>query len=123
MIRNPALLPKVRSRALLDAVQHMPCTLRLASFAGMSCAGQDTVVPCHLATIGKGTSTKVSDLFVAAGCCACHDLLDGRNTVGLAISLQHPAAWGRRILDAMAETQSRWVEMGVLHDDRWEVIG
>lgn len=116
MIYNPAMLPKVRSRKLLDAVAVMPCALRVSSFyPGHRCSGQDTVVPCHIPTIGKGMSTKVSDLFVAAGCMHCHDIIDGRDRKRRDfINDRYPTAFAFRLLDGMAETQSRWVQMGLL---------
>ena len=109
-----ALLPKVRSPALMAAIQGMPCSLRLASFGGMSCASQKTVVGCHVGSVGKGMSTKVSDLMVAAGCATCHDLLDRRNREGMNLADRYPAAWPSQILRAVAETQARLVEMGII---------
>lgn len=116
MIENPMMLPKIRSRALLDACRHMPCSLRVASFIpGNRCAAQDTVVPCHIPTIGKGMGTKVSDLFVAAGCLHCHDIIDGRDRAGADfIAANYPTAMMDRLLRGMCETQSRWVGMGLL---------
>lgn len=114
MIHNPHMLPKVRSPALLSAIAGMPCSLRLAGFAGRPCAPVDTVVGCHLPVFGKGVGTKVSDLFVVAGCSTCHDLLDARNVEGLKLRELYPCAWTDRLLKALAETQARWVQMGVL---------
>lgn len=114
MTFNPDLLPKVRSRALLDACGDMPCTLRIASLAGMQCAPQNTVVGCHLATIGKGVGTKVSDLYVAAGCVVCHDLVDGRDKRGFVIADTYPAAFAERLMRGNHETIARWVEMGLI---------
>ena len=118
---NPDMLPKIRSRALLDACRHMPCTLRIASFGGMQCSAQNTVVPCHLPTIGKGVSTKVSDLFVAAGCQTCHDLLDGRDNRGFVIADAYPAAFAERLMRANHETISRWVAMGLITVEKGEI--
>lgn len=125
MITNPALLPKVRCGALLGAVRHMPCALRIASFVpGGRCADPATVVPCHIdRSIGKGMGTKVSDLFVAAGCIHCHDILDGRDRAGRDYILQHyPTALMERVLKGLCETQARWIGMGLLHADGMEVI-
>ena len=125
MITNPALLPKLRSDALLGAVRGMPCALRISSFIpGWSCADPATVVPCHIdMTIGKGMSTKVSDLFVAAGCAHCHDLIDGRDRKGRDyITANYPTAMVERILKGMAETQARWVDMGLLHANGMTVV-
>lgn len=124
-IQNPMLLPKVRSRKLLDAVRHMPCTLRVASFVpGRSCARQSTVVPCHLPSIGKSQGSKVSDLFVAAGCLYCHDIVDGRDRAGRDyIDAKFPAAFADRLMKGHHETISRWVDLGVFPmGDDWEVV-
>lgn len=124
-ITNPALLPKIRSRSLLDAVRDMPCTLRIASFLpGGACSHQTTVVPCHLdRTIGKGMGAKVSDLFVAAGCFACHNLLDGRDRAGADYLMQnYPTAVMERCLRGLCETQSRWVEMGMIEVKGGEIV-
>lgn len=124
MIENPALLPKIRSRVLLDACQHMPCTLRVSSFIPTRrCAHQTTVVPCHIPTIGKGIGTKVSDLFVAAGCIHCHDIIDGRDRKGADyIAAHYPTALMERLLRGMCETQARWVGMGLLTVEGMEVL-
>lgn len=125
LIHNPHLLPKVRSKAMMRAIRDMPCALRIASFVpGLTCSGQDTVVPCHLdRTIGKGMGTKVSDLMVAAGCARCHDILDGRDRSAREYVLnQYPAALADRMLRGLAETQARWVGMGLMTGADWEVI-
>lgn len=125
-IDNPHMLPKVRSESLRQAVQYMPCSLRISSFVpGHRCAPQDTVVPCHIdETIGKGTGTKVSDIFMAAGCRHCHDLIDRRNVSGWEyIVKNYPAAVMERLLKGMAETQSRWVQMGLITGEDWEIVG
>jgi hypothetical protein len=125
MIENPHLLPKVRSAKLLAAVKDMPCTLRVSSFMPhWQCAHQSTVVPCHLdRTIGKGMSTKVSDLFVAAGCVHCHAIIDGKDRTAVDYIMEkYPAAMMQRMLAGMAETQARWVVMGLLTGDDWEIV-
>ncbi len=124
MITNPALLPKIRSRTLLDAIEGMPCSLRIASFyPGHRCAPPETVVGCHLPVIGKGMSSKVSDLYVAAGCQHCHDILDGRDHVKAAYIREHyPTALMDRLLQGLAETQARWVGMGLLEAKGQEII-
>jgi len=124
-ITNPALLPKVRSRALLAACQDMPCTLRVASFIpGQQCAHQTTVVPCHIdATLGKGMGTKVSDLFVAAGCFHCHNIIDGRDPKGRAFIMDnYPTAFMERLLKGLCETQSRLVDMGLIEVKGGEIV-
>lgn len=117
------VLPKVRSRDLLDACADYPCTLRLASFGGMQCAPQNTVVPCHLDGMGgKGAGTKVSDLFVAAGCFVCHQLIDRRDPRGMKLAQLYPAAWAHQIHRAHCETLAYWVQDGLIHIEGAEII-
>lgn len=122
MITNPHMLPKVRSESLKRATALMPCTLRVASFAGCSCAPQNTVVPAHLPVFGKGVSTKVSDLFVVAACHTCHDLLDGRDPRGMQVKNMYPNAWAERLIMAQSETLARWVDMGLITGEDWELV-
>lgn len=125
-IINPHLLPKVRSDILRKSCRDMPCTLRISSFIpGFRCSGDDTVVDCHIdKAIGKGTGTKVSDLFMAAGCLHCHDLIDRRNIAGWSYIVEkYPAAVMERLLKGMAETQARWVHMGLITGEDWEIVG
>lgn len=104
---RPHLLPKVRSSGIMGAMRHYPCTLRIASFIpGHSCAPQSTVVGAHLPVVGKGVSTKVTDLAVVAACAHCHDLLDGRDERVNWIASQYPAALHLRYLNALVETQA-----------------
>jgi hypothetical protein len=101
---RPHLLPKVRSRGLLDVAGY-PCTLRVSSFIpGHSCAHVSTVVACHLNTPAKGVSTKSSDIASAAGCAHCHDLLDGRDARVEWIISQYPTAFQNRLVQALIET-------------------
>lgn len=116
----PHMLPKIRSEALLQAVREMPCTLKLAGMGGMVCGGR--IDPCHLPVFGKGTGTKVSDLYVVAGCRNCHDLLDGRNPAGIKISQLYPGAWGHQLLRALCHTQALLIRRGVIQVTDMEVI-
>lgn len=110
-----AFLPKIRSRALRQAIAGMPCALRLATFIGQPCAPQSTVVGAHLPVVGgKGMGTKVSDLEIVAACVTCHDLLDGRDHRGLAIREREPVAFHLQLIRAGAETRARLVEAGVI---------
>jgi hypothetical protein len=121
MITNPMLLPKVRSEAIMAAADGQPCSLRIASFVGLSCAG--SVVGCHLPVIGKGISTKVTDLAVAFGCHICHEILDGRaQNLQEQIIDKYPAAYANRLLNALVETQARLVGMGIITVEGAEVI-
>lgn len=123
-IQNPQMLPKVRSERLMQLAGTFPCTLRLASFIpGRKCSHQDTVVGCHLPTIGKGVATKVTDLAVVAGCQACHDILDGRDKAGADYLIAHyPAAAQARMTDALVETHARLIAAGYEWGADWQVV-
>jgi hypothetical protein len=114
MIQNPAMLPKVRSTKLTKACKDMPCTLRIASIFGHSCAPQQTVVPVHLPVHGKGTATKVTDLAVVAGCMTCHDILDGRPAARRMSATQRFDVQ-RQMLMALVETHARLVDSDIIH--------
>lgn len=115
-IANPALLPAVRSDRLMSEIRGMPCALRISSFVpGRRCSGPETVVGCHLPGIAKGTSHKNSDLFVAAGCQSCHDILDFRDKQAAEyIAAHYPAAMQERLLRGLQETMSRLVGLGII---------
>lgn len=121
-MENPHMLPKVRSESLRGSALHMPCTLRIAGFVGLPCASRETNVMCHMSVHGKGIGTKVSDLHMACGCITCHDLLDERDPRGRKIREQYPHAFWERMLLATAETQSRWVALGLISGPDWEII-
>ena len=113
---NPEMLPKIESQALLDAIRGMPCTLRIASFVpGYACAPRATVVPCHIRTIGKGMAIKVSDIFVAAGCLHCHDLLDRRDSRWNYLQDHYPAAVLQRVINGLCETQTMLIHAGKIN--------
>lgn len=121
---NPHLLPKVRSRVLLDAIGRMPCTLRIASFVpGLSCSARDTVIPAHIASIGKSMGSKVTDFpMVVASCMCCHDLLDTRSQHGHWLMEKYPAAMLQRVICAIAETSSILVAIGIVEIKGAEII-
>jgi hypothetical protein len=115
IITNPALLPKVRSSAIMKAARGMPCSLRLP---GICNHNNQTTVAAHLPGIGKSMGSKVSDLHTAFACSACHAAIDTHS-------------WEKRgltaaiVLDAMlrglAETQSRLVADGIIQVPSGEV--
>jgi hypothetical protein len=118
------MLPKARSRALLDATHDMPCELRIASFLGRPCRG--SVMPVHLDfTTGKGMGTKVTDLAVVAGCDACHRLLDWRDKTGAEfLREKYPTALMEQVLRALIVTHGRLLGLGIItvqgHEDNME---
>lgn len=113
---NPHLLPKIRSEAIMQAMQRYPCALRVASFfPGHTCAPQATVVGCHVGNIGKGMATKTTDLAVAAGCLHCHDIVDGRDIARRNwIEDRYPAAYAHRLLVGLIETHARLAADGII---------
>lgn len=115
-ITNPALLPVVRSPRLMSEIKGMPCDLRIASFVpGRRCAPAETVVGCHLPGYGKGVSHKNTDLAVVAGCSACHDILDGRDSEAAEyIIKKYPGAFWERLNRGLQETHARLVGLGII---------
>ena len=119
---NPHMMPKLRSEEITRATRDMHCTLRLASFAGLPCSCEETLVPCHLPVIGKGMGTKVTDLAVVAGCQVCHDLLDGRDPKGIKLAEMYPGAWSMRLLNALVETQAVLLDKGIIEVPGGKVV-
>ena len=103
----------------MAAMNGMPCSLRISSFMGRSCASDETVVGCHLPIDGKGIATKVSDLGIAAGCFHCHAILDGKDHHYLI--QKYPAAYLERLWKAQNETQARLVEMELITGPDWQI--
>ena len=111
-----ALLPKVRSDQIMASASGQPCSLRIASFVpGRTCSGNNTTVGAHLPVFGKGMSSKCTDLAVAYGCCACHDILDGRDPKAWRYIIEnYPAAVVDRMLNGLVETHARMIEQGIV---------
>ena len=103
----------------------MPCALRIGTFVGKRCS-PGTVVGVHLdgiaPALGKGTSTKVSDLNMVAGCQTCHDLLARVDPAWQVLMNTYPAAVQRQIHLAHMETLARWVQMDLIEVKGGEVI-
>lgn len=126
MSYRPHLLTKVRSEVLMQSIGGkgvdlnidgpMHCTLRLAGLVGLRCADRSTVVGCHQGNLGKGTSTKTSDLSVVAGCLVCH-MLQERLLTGwklLHLDPEMRALMYERILAATHETHSVLAGQGII---------
>jgi len=123
MTFNPHLLPKIRSDRIMQSAQGQPCSLRIASFVGRKCSGNDTTVGCHLPVFGRGVGTKATDLAVAYGCFECHNILDGRDQNALAlIRDRYPTAFMERLLLGLVETHARLVAMGIIEIEGMEVV-
>lgn len=122
-IQNPHMLPKVRSDAIRAAVRYMPCEARVSSlYPGHRCAAQETVVAAHVGNLGKGMSTKVSDLAVCAACLHCHDLIDRRDARWKWIADNCGAAFIERVMLGAFATQARLVASGVVQIPGAELI-
>jgi hypothetical protein len=123
---RPHMLPKVRSEALMNAIggkfagHHMRapmfCTMRIAGLVGLQCADRSTVVGCHSGSLGKGMSTKVSDLSAVAGCMVCHGLWDRVLTGWKSLHLdpELKALMYQRVLTATHETQAMLVATSII---------
>lgn len=121
MSYRPAMLPKVRSKKLMAAHANYPCTLRISGIVpGHRCSSDDTVVGVHperLGTggvIGKGTSTKASDLYAMAGCFNCHNLISGVDPRIEWLMKHHAILVLQRMNSALHETLALHVEAGVI---------
>lgn len=118
---RPHLLTKVRSQDLLDMIgtgwsgRPFPCTARIAGLvAGHRCSHQDTVVPAHVGNLGKGMSTKVSDLNVIAACAHCHDLIDQRDSRWWWLMDHRCFETMKRLITAQHETLALLVQSDVI---------
>lgn len=114
MTYRPHMLPKIRSAQIMAAAAGSPCTLRIASFAGLRCAGSSTTVAAHLPTAGKGIATKSTDLAAVFACATCHDILDGRHYASSAIVDRQAAGVTERMLQALVETHALLVQGGII---------
>ena len=122
---NPHMLVKVRSKLIMQEMASFPrCSLQLASFIpGRTCSGNNTLVGCHLPTLGKGFNTKVTDMSVACGCGVCHDILDGRDPKARDYIMEkYPAAINERMLLGLVETHSVLVDRGIITVEGAELI-
>lgn len=76
-MKRTAMKPsRPKKTAARSSAREQECTLR---FPGCNYR-TDTTVLCHsnLLEHGKGMGLKAPDKYAAYGCCACHDMLDGR---------------------------------------------
>lgn len=129
MILNPHMLPKVRSNDLRQSIGGLllgqegefPCSFRLAPLLGYPCS-PGTVVGAHLPTFGKGASTKVSDLFMGAGCDRCHAIIDQVGADAINFAERYPDVFYDAIMRGHHETLSRWVQMGLISGTDWKLI-
>jgi len=119
---RPHMLPKVRSTRIRNLPKiyreqtgdFMPCTLRIASFVGLSCAPDETCCMDHTSGPDKGASTKTSDLEAVCGCATCHRLLDQPSPKERHWLLEHGGAVEFRLRQAGRETRAAMLEMGII---------
>lgn len=113
---NPNMATKIRSPKIMDSAKGKPCTLRISSFLpGHKCSGEDTTVGAHLPVLGKGVSTKATDLAVVYCCANCHAILDGVDYKAAEYIREHyAAAAAERMLNALVETHAMLIDQGIL---------
>lgn len=117
------LLPKVRSDLIMASASGQPCSVRIASFAGRQCSGNNTTVGAHLPVFGKGVSSKVTDMAVAYACFNCHQIIDRVDKQAANYIEEHyPAAMMQRLLNGLVETHCRMIEQGIIMVPDGEII-
>lgn len=94
---------RVVSKKLRDSARGQDCTLRLPGVCNFN---PETTVLAHLPCGHKGVGMKGPDMIAVFACSACHDRLDFRARGGDIDASD--------LLRALAETQMRWVAMGLL---------
>jgi len=95
-------MTRIVSQKLRDSARDQDCALRLV---GVCSFDSSTTVLCHLPVGMKGVGMKSPDLFAAFGCSACHAVIDGH---------ARGSFDAEDLLRALAETQMRWYETGLL---------
>ena len=89
------------------------CTIRLPGICNYR---TDTTVLCHSNNLsdGKGMGLKAPDHIAAYGCCACHDVVDGRAPIPPDLTREGVAALFR---EAIEQTQRILRRKKLLKDD------
>ena len=95
---------RVVSKKLRDSARGQDCTLRIPGICNFDSA---TTVLAHLPCGQKGTGMKGPDMISVFACSACHDRIDARTSSA-------PAVTGADMLRALAETQLKWLDMGLM---------
>jgi len=93
---------RVVSKKLRDSARGQDCTLRIP---GVCSFDPERTVLCHLPVGMKGVGMKSPDIFAVFADDCCHAVIDGRAKGDLDYS---------DLLRALAETQMRWVAMGLI---------
>lgn len=91
---------------LRELARGQPCMLRTVYCND----NRETTVGCHLRMIGiSGAGMKAPDLFIAWGCSACHDVVDGRTKTPYT-----PEERRLLLLEGMVRTQYELIKRDVL---------
>lgn len=90
------------SKKIRDSARGEDCSLRMIGVCNFN---SETTVLAHLPCGMKGVGMKSPDIMAVYACSSCHDVLDGRGKGDI--------DW-RDILRALAETQCKFFEKGLL---------
>ena len=89
--------------------------MRIAGLVpGHRCASRETVVGAHTGNLGKGMSTKVSDIAVVAACMNCHALLDMADSRWFWLMDHRCFETMKRIITARDETLAMLVDQEII---------
>jgi hypothetical protein len=72
--------------------------------------------------VGKGMSTKASDIELVAACLHCHMLIDMVDPRIHDVLRDRPVEFYRRLLSGTAETRAMLVALGILSFDESEIL-
>lgn len=93
---------RVVSQKLRDSAKDQECTMRIPGVCNFD---STTTVLAHISCGQKGMGMKGPDMIAVFACSACHDALDARSGA---------KADEGDMLRALAETQLKWLDMGLL---------
>lgn len=94
---------------ITESAKGEDCCLQIHPY----CNGNpETVVLCHLPSLGKGIARKSLDHWACYGCSACHDILDQRNPRAI-----REIGWNEIVqcmFRGLERTQNRLIEKGLI---------
>jgi hypothetical protein len=93
---------RVVSKKLRDSAKNQDCAVRIPGACNFN---PETTVLAHIPCGHKGVGIKGPDMIAVFACSGCHDAIDGRSRVEVDAS---------DLLRALAETQIRWIELGLM---------
>lgn len=94
---------------ITDSARGEECTLMIAPYCNHN---TETVVLCHLPSLGHGMSLKSPNHWAVYGCSSCHDILDQRNPQAI-----RSIGWEeitQCMLRALYRTQQRLIDKGLM---------